>query len=54
MTPEYLRQLIINCRKQLDGKRLEWLGLSADNPLRNEKITKVAATFNIKKQLLTV
>lgn len=54
LTPEYIRQLILNCRKQLDSKRLDYIQLSQDNPLKGDKITKVATTYNIKKPLLHV
>ena len=51
-TPEYLKSLIAFYRKTLEPSKMEKLQLSLDNPLRNEKLTKVAGSLNIKTQVV--
>ena len=51
---DYLKQLITHYRKSIDVLKNEKFTLAADNPLRNEKITKVATTLNIKPQIVQV
>lgn len=50
--PDYIKQLVTLYRKNLDPSKVERLMLGNDNGLRNEKVTKVATTLNIKPQLV--
>lgn len=49
---DYIKQLIALYRKNLDSAKVDRLQIGGDNPLRNEKLTKVATSLNIKPQLI--
>jgi len=49
---DYIRQLVNLYRKTLEPTKIEKLNLSNENPLKNEKLSKVAASLNIKAQMI--
>lgn len=51
-SPDYIRQLIGLYRKALDPAKIERINLPSDNPLKNEKLSKVANSLGIKNQVI--
>ena len=51
---DYIKNLIAFYKKSIEPSKVEKLQISADNPLRNEKLSKAAATMNIKKDIIQV
>ena len=51
---DYIKNLIAFYRKSIEPSKVEKLQIGSDNPLRNEKISKVAGNMNIKKDIIQV
>ena len=51
---DYIKNLMTYYRKTLEPSKIEKLQLSKENPLANERISKVAANMNIKKEIIQV
>ena len=49
---DYIKKLLTHYRKSIDPSKLDKLNVSSENPLKNEKLSKVATSINIKKELV--